>query len=208
MNTIGLVIATTMCLATVAISNNSEIDSNEENEIGVINTEFGTIVISFYEKEAPKHVESFKILARNGYFDGVTFHRIIPGFMIQGGDSNTRDKDRSKHGTGGHAGKFYGEGDESNSKTWTIPAEFSELSHTRGAVSMARTPDPNSAGSQFFICVEDVTRLDRQYSIFGRVISGMDVVDKIVNLERDVNDNPLKRVEMTVSISNINDLEK
>ncbi|MEE9189237.1 MAG: peptidylprolyl isomerase [Candidatus Neomarinimicrobiota bacterium] len=190
------------------MSNNNASDNEDENEVGVINTEFGTIEISFYEKEAPKHVESFKILAKDGYFDGVTFHRIIPGFMIQGGDPNTLNEDRSLHGSGGHAGKFYGIGDENDPNTWNIPAEFNELSHTRGAVSMARTNIPNSAGSQFFICVKDVTRLDRQYSIFGRVISGMDVVDKIVKQERDNNDNPLKRVEMTVSITNTEDLEK
>lgn len=208
MNSIGLVLVTAMCLVTVAMSNNNASDNEDENEVGVINTEFGTIVISFYEKEAPKHVKSFKILAKDGYFDGVTFHRIIPGFMIQGGDPNTLNEDRSLHGSGGHAGKFYGIGDENDPNTWNIPAEFNELSHTRGAVSMARTNVPNSAGSQFFICVKDVTRLDKQYSIFGRVISGMDVVDKIVKQERDNNDNPLKRVEMTVLITNTEDLEK
>jgi cyclophilin family peptidyl-prolyl cis-trans isomerase len=208
MKSIELVIATTVCLLTFAFGNDSKSDNKGEKEHGVINTEFGAIVISFYEKEAPMHVESFKIHAKNGYFDGIIFHRVIPGFVIQGGDPNTRGEDRSQHGTGGRAGKFFGIGDENDPNTWTIPAEFSELSHTRGAVSMARTPEPNSAGSQFFICVDDVTRLDQQYSIFGRVISGIDVVDKIVELERDKNDNPLKRVEMTVSVTNIEGLEK
>lgn len=169
-------------------------------EGAVISTEFGDITLEFFDDVAPKHVESFKILARQGYFDGTTFHRVIPGFVIQGGDPNSRLADRSQHGEGGHAGKYFGLGDENDPNTWTIPAEFNDRPHIRGALSMARTPDPNSAGSQFFICVNDVHRLDHQYTVFGKVISGMDVVDRIVSVPRDERDNPKEPIPMTVKI--------
>jgi peptidyl-prolyl cis-trans isomerase B (cyclophilin B) len=171
-----------------------------DKDHAVINTKHGEIIIEFFDKIAPMHVESFKILANENYFNGTTFHRVIPNFVIQGGDPNSRLEDRTKHGTGGRAGKYYGVGEEENPETWTIPAEFSDMPHNRGAVSMARTPDPNSASSQFFICVDNVNRLDNQYTVFGQVIKGMKVVDKIVNLPRDERDNPLESVPMTVQI--------
>ncbi|NOZ74961.1 MAG: peptidylprolyl isomerase [FCB group bacterium] len=173
-------------------------------EGAIISTEFGDITLEFFEDVAPKHVESFKILAKQGYFDGTTFHRVIPGFVIQGGDPNSRLADRTQHGEGGHAGKYFGLGDETNPDTWTIPAEFNDRPHVRGALSMARTPDPNSAGSQFFICVNDVNRLDHKYTVFGRVISGMDVVDRIVSVPRDERDNPRDPIPMTVKIVPLN----
>ncbi|MEM3086652.1 MAG: peptidylprolyl isomerase [Halobacteria archaeon] len=151
-------------------------------EVAVIETDFGKIVFRFLPDKAPGHVENFKKLARSGFYDGTAFHRVIPGFMIQGGDPNSRSDDRSRHGTGGPG--------------YTIPAEFNDVSHVRGVVSMARSSDPNSAGSQFFVVVADSTFLDRQYSAFGRVVEGMEVADKIVNLPRDSRDNPLQKAVM------------
>jgi peptidyl-prolyl cis-trans isomerase B (cyclophilin B) len=148
----------------------------------VIETKFGNITVDFLPEIAPKTVENFKKLAGQCFYDGTTFHRVIPGFMIQGGDPNSRSTDRSRHGTGGPG--------------YNIKAEFSRERHTRGAVSMARSSDPDSAGSQFFIVVADAPHLDMQYTIFGRVSSGMDVVDKIVSVSRDARDNPLEKVEM------------
>ena len=116
------------------------------------------------------------------FYDGTIFHRVIPGFMIQGGDPNSKSEDRSSHGTGGPG--------------YTIKAEFNDTPHDRGVLSMARSQDPNSAGSQFFIVVKDSHFLDGQYTAFGRVISGMDVADKIVDSPRDPRDNPNDRIEM------------
>jgi peptidyl-prolyl cis-trans isomerase B (cyclophilin B) len=154
----------------------------------VIETKFGPIEIEFLNDKAPGHVKNFLDLARKGFYDGTTFHRVIPGFMIQGGDPNTKDPNgsRARHGTGGPG--------------HTVKAEFNDTSHKRGIVSMARSSDPNSAGSQFFICVADALFLDRQYSAFGRVVSGMDAADKIVNAPRDRADNPNERIEMKVRV--------
>ncbi|MFQ6010805.1 MAG: peptidylprolyl isomerase [Nitrososphaerales archaeon] len=150
-------------------------------------TKLGRIVIKFSPDVAPVHVENFKKLAREGFYNGTTFHRVIPGFMIQGGDPNSKDDDRSNDGRGGPG--------------YTINAEFSDVSHKRGIVSMARSSDPNSAGSQFFIVVTDATSLDGQYSVFGEVIEGLEVVDAIVSQPRDPNDNPFEKVSMNVSIT-------
>ncbi|CAI2719114.1 peptidylprolyl isomerase [Nitrospina watsonii] len=152
------------------------------NITAVLETVHGTIELEFFEDKAPGHVKNFKDLAEKAFYDGTTFHRVIPGFMIQGGDPNSRDEDRSKHGTGGPG--------------YNIDAEFNDVSHKRGTVSMARAQDPNSAGSQFFIVVNDSTFLDRQYTAFGQVTSGMDVADKIVGEPRDGNDNPHNRMEI------------
>lgn len=127
----------------------------------------GQFEIVFFPEVAPNHVANFVSLAKKGFYDGVTFHRVLDGFMAQGGDPT---------GTGG-GGPGY-----------TIPAEFSSLPHHRGTLSMARTPDPDSAGSQFFICFADCPMLDNQYTVFGEVVNGMDVVDKIT--KRDPNSNP------------------
>jgi peptidyl-prolyl cis-trans isomerase B (cyclophilin B) len=154
----------------------------------VIETRFGEIELEFLSDKAPGHVKNFLDLARKGFYDGSTFHRVIPGFMIQGGDPNTKDKtaSRDRHGTGGPG--------------YSIKAEFNDTPHKRGVVSMARSNDPNSAGSQFFVVVKDSNFLDRQYTAFGRVTRGMDVADQIVNAPRDARDNPKDRVDMKVRV--------
>lgn len=152
----------------------------------VIHTDFGDILLRFFPAEAPNHVRNFLDLAQKGFYDGTTFHRVIPGFMIQGGDPNSRNADRRLHGTGGPG--------------YRVRAEFNKRPHKRGTLSMARSQDPDSAGSQFFICVADAGFLDGQYTVFGEVVDGMKAVDAIVSQERDSRDNPVKRVEMTVKI--------
>jgi peptidyl-prolyl cis-trans isomerase B (cyclophilin B) len=173
-------------------------DTVMEKDIAVITTKFGDIKLEFFDDIAPKHVESFKLHAQNGYYDGTTFHRVIPGFMIQGGDPLTKSEDKSRHGTGGNAAKFFGIGSEDSESTWDLPAEFSTTTHTRGILSMARSQNPDSGGSQFFICVADANFLDNQYTVFGKVVSGMEVVDAIVSAPRDARDNPDDRIEMKV----------
>jgi peptidyl-prolyl cis-trans isomerase B (cyclophilin B) len=154
----------------------------------VIETKFGEIELEFLPDKAPGHVKNFVELAKKGFYDGTTFHRVIPGFMIQGGDPKTRDASapRGMHGTGGPG--------------YTIKAEFNDTSHKRGVVSMARSNDPDSAGSQFFICVADAAFLDRQYTAFGRVVRGMEVADRIVGSPRDGRDNPNERIDMKVRV--------
>lgn len=152
----------------------------------VIETSYGNIEIEFFPDLAPGHVENFLKLAGEGFYDGTIFHRVIPGFMVQGGDPNTTSTDRSGHGMGGPGS--------------TIKAEFSDRPHIRGIISMARSGHPDSAGSQFFIVVKDSPFLNGQYTVFGQVTSGMDVVDKIVDLPRDGSDNPDERVEMKVKV--------
>jgi peptidyl-prolyl cis-trans isomerase B (cyclophilin B) len=154
----------------------------------VLKTPLGDIEIEFFPDKAPGHVKNFLDLARKGFYDGTTFHRVIPGFMIQGGDPNTRDPkgSRGQHGTGGPG--------------YTIKAEFNDTSHKRGIVSMARAQDPNSAGSQFFIVVRDSNFLDGNYTAFGQVVRGMEVADKIVNSARDPRDNPNERIDMKVTV--------
>lgn len=172
----------------------------EEPKVAVISTMFGDMVVEFFPDVAPMHVESFTALANEKYFDGTTFHRVIPGFVIQGGDPNSKDTDRSNDGTGGRAGKYFGLGKKDDPNTWLIPQEFNERPHNRGALSMARTNDPNSASSQFFICVDNVNQLDNKYTVFGQVIEGMEVADMIVSSERDPRDNPIDRIEMQIRI--------
>lgn len=143
-----------------------------------IETDYGTIEIALYPDKAPKHVEAIKKLANEGFYDGIRFHRVIPNFMIQGGDPTSKDPTkRHLHGTGGPG--------------FNIEAEFNDVSHKRGICSMARSQHPDSAGSQFFICVADCPFLDGQYTVWGNVVNGMDVADKIVALQRDHNDNPI-----------------
>lgn len=154
----------------------------------IIKTKFGDIEMKLFPDVAPKHVENFIKLAKSGFYNGTIFHRVIPGFMIQGGDPNT--KDSLKKDTYGQGGPGY-----------SVKAEFSDIPHKRGIVSMAREPQgPDTAGSQFFIVVEDSRFLDNKYSVFGEVIKGIGVADKIVNLPRDERDNPKERVEVTVTI--------
>jgi peptidyl-prolyl cis-trans isomerase B (cyclophilin B) len=154
----------------------------------VIKTKFGDMEIVFFPDKAPSHVQNFVKLAKSGYYNGTIFHRVIPGFMIQGGDPNTKDpKKPETYGLGGPSEK--------------LKAEFNDTPHRRGIVSMARTNDPNSAGSQFFIVVKDSNFLDGQYTVFGEVVKGMDVADKIVNLPRNPrNDLPNERVEIAVAV--------
>lgn len=152
----------------------------------VIETRFGNIELTFFPDVAPNHVDNFIQLARKGFYDGTTFHRVIPGFMIQGGDPNSKDPDRSRHGMGDPG--------------YTLKAEFNERSHKKGTLSMARSRNPDSAGSQFFICVADTPWLDKQYTVFGKVVSGMEVAEEIVKQPRDRQDNPNERIEMKVKI--------
>lgn len=147
----------------------------------------GEIVLKFFPDVAPNHVKNFIKLAKEKFYDGTTFHRVIPGFMIQGGDPNSKSPDRSSHGMGG--------------PDYRVKAEFNSRPHKRGILSMARSNDPDSASSQFFICVADAHFLDWKYTVFGEVVSGMDVADKIVNVKRDSRDNPLERVEITVTVA-------
>ena len=172
----------------------------KETEVAVISTKYGEMIVEFFPDVAPMHVESFVALANEKYFDGTTFHRVIPDFVIQGGDPNSKLENRSLHGTGGRAGKFFGIGDENDSSTWLIPQEFNSIAHEKGVLSMARTNDPNSASSQFFVCHGDPSFLDNNYTVFGKVIQGLEVIDSIANVEKDMNDNPLEKIEMTVKM--------
>jgi len=140
-------------------------DSNA-NEVAVIKTSEGEMVVQFWTNAAPKTIENFKKLARDGFYDGTIFHRIIKGFMIQGGDPNSKDPAKeSSYGAGGPGYK--------------INAEFNDFPHVRGVISMARENDPDSAGSQFFICLGSIPRLDHKYTTFGKLIKGDDVLGKI-----------------------------
>ena len=159
---------------------------NASNEVAIIKTSEGEMVIEFWSDAAPKTVENFKKLARSGFYDGTTFHRIVKGFMIQGGDPNS--KDPAKENSYGQGGPGY-----------KVKAEFNNHSHERGVISMARGPDPDSAGSQFFICLAPAPRLDGQYTTFGKLIKGDDVLEKIGDTpvtrnSRGENSKPTKRV--------------
>jgi peptidyl-prolyl cis-trans isomerase B (cyclophilin B) len=153
----------------------------------IIKTKFGDMYIVFFPEKAPKHVENFTALAKSGFYNGTIFHRVIPGFMIQGGDPNTKDLNKPE---------TYGQGGPSQ----RLKAEFNDIPHRRGILSMARTSDPNSAGSQFFIVVKDSNFLDGQYTVFGEVVKGMEVADKIVSLPKNSRDLPTERAEMTVVV--------
>jgi len=148
----------------------------------IIETNHGKIVLNLLPDNAPETVRSFIKLVESKFYDGTLFHRVIPGFMIQGGDPNSKLPDKSKWGIGGPG--------------YNLKAEFNSRSHLRGIVSMARSTDPNSAGSQFFIVTTDSTFLDNQYTVFAEVIEGIEVADTIVNLQRNENDCPLQEVKM------------
>lgn len=143
--------------------------------VAVIETNFGTIKFKFFPEQAPNHCRNFIKLAQMGFYNNLTFHRVIKGFMIQGGDPRG-------DGTGGPG--------------WTVKAEFNNLPHLKGTVSMARAQDPNSAGSQFFICLDRQEFLDGKYTVFGQVISGQEVVDQIGSLPTDHRDKPLRDAVM------------
>jgi len=159
---------------------------NSTNEVAVIKTSEGEMIAEFWPDVAPNTVENFKKLARSGFYDGTAFHRIVKGFMIQGGDPLTKDPAKESR---------YGTGDPG----YKIKAEFNDRSHERGVLSMARSSDPDSAGSQFFICLANVSRLDHQYTAFGKLIKGDDVLEKIGNTEVTMSNSgerskPTKRV--------------
>jgi cyclophilin family peptidyl-prolyl cis-trans isomerase len=150
----------------------------------VIETSMGNITVQLADDKAPKHSANFRKLAKEGFYVGTTFHRVIPGFMIQGGDPNSKDSDRANDGLGGPG--------------YTIDAEIG-LPHERGVLAAARqgdalNPQRKSNGSQFYITVAPASFLDGQYSVFGKVVKGMEVVDKIVAVPRDRNDNPVEKV--------------
>ncbi|HVT04711.1 MAG TPA: peptidylprolyl isomerase [Thermoanaerobaculia bacterium] len=170
--------------------------SEYADKVAELNTSQGPIAIRFFPDVAPNHVRNFIDLAQKGYYNGTKFHRVIPGFMIQGGDPNTKTADTSSWGTGG-SGKY-------------LKAEFNAVHHVRGIVSMARSQNPDSASSQFFVCVADATAsLDGKYSAFGQVVSGMDVADKIVSGKVTVNDRPVDPVEIkSVTIRDAKEGEK
>ncbi len=157
-----------------------------DDSLVVIETTKGTIQIELFTEQAPKHSDNFKKLAREGFYNGTIFHRVIPGFVVQGGDPNSRSEDRALHGRGGPG--------------YTIPAEIG-IDHKRSYVAAARlgdqvNPERESSGSQFYICLTDLPNLDGAYTVFGRVVEGMDVVDAIAQVETDMNDNPVERIEM------------
>jgi peptidyl-prolyl cis-trans isomerase B (cyclophilin B) len=163
-----ILLALVFAIATVACGENKDAASppSSQNEVAVIKTSEGDMVVQFWTDAAPNTIENFKKLAKQGFYNGTIFHRIVKGFMIQGGDPNSKDPSKeAKYGEGGPGYK--------------IKAEFNDHSHERGVISMAREPDPDSAGSQFFICLAPVTRLDHQYTTFGKLIKGDDVLTKI-----------------------------
>ena len=151
---------------------------------GVIETRLGTIVIEFFPDEAPRHVDNWKSLAREGFYDGTLFHRVSRGYVVQGGDPKSKDSDPWNDGTGGPG--YY------------LDEEFNEIPHVAGIVSMARAENVNSAGSQFFICLGDIPLLDHQFTVFGRVVEGMDVVYEIASLplRSDIPERPVDPVAM------------
>jgi peptidyl-prolyl cis-trans isomerase B (cyclophilin B) len=180
-------VASTLVAAAVAAEEKKEtFPMSNSNEVAVIKTNEGEMVVEFWTDAAPNTIENFKKLARQGFYDGTIFHRIVKGFMIQGGDPNS--KDTAKESSYGQGGPGY-----------EIKAEFNNHSHDRGVLSMARGPNPDSAGSQFFICLAPVRRLDGQYTTFGKLIKGGDVLEKIGNtpVERNTQgemSKPTKRV--------------
>jgi peptidyl-prolyl cis-trans isomerase B (cyclophilin B) len=156
----------TLLLAAATVGAEENKPASSQNEVAVIKTSEGDMVVQFWTDAAPNTIENFKKLAKQGFYNGTIFHRIVKGFMIQGGDPNSKDPNKeAKYGEGGPGYK--------------IKAEFNDHSHERGVISMAREPDPDSAGSQFFICLGSVTRLDHQYTTFGKLIKGDDVLTKI-----------------------------
>lgn len=159
----------------------------EGADIAILDTAKGRIVVRFFPEKAPLHVANFLKLAKSGFYDGTKFHRTIPGFMIQGGDPNTKTNDRATWGMGG--------------PPENVKAEFNDVLHTRGILSMARSQDPDSAGSQFFLMHQAYPSLDGQYTAFGMILSGMDVVDKIVSgpTEGDMAKNPVAITKITLA---------
>jgi peptidyl-prolyl cis-trans isomerase B (cyclophilin B) len=154
------------------------------SEQAVLKTSYGDMTVAFWPDVAPKTVENFKKLARKGFYDGTAFHRIIKGFMVQGGCPNTKEGEKGMPGTGGPG--------------YMIKAEFNGKPHVRGVLSMARSASPDSAGSQFFICHGDARFLDRQYTAFGELVSGEEVLEKIANVPTSGSEksSPVERVAL------------
>jgi len=160
-------------VATVFLLKGASIMAADTDQVAVVETKFGKMVIEFYDKDAPKTVANFKKLAKDSFYDGTAFHRIMAGFMIQGGDPLSKNPDNPNVGTGGPG--------------YHIAAEFNTNKHVLGVVSMARSSDPDSAGSQFFICLGDATFLDGKYTAFGKLIAGVDVLKKIGGVPTKMN---------------------
>ena len=172
---LALTLATTLSVRSFAADEKKAAD-----EVAVVKTSMGTMVLEFFPDVAPKHVENFKTLAKKGFYDGTAFHRVIKGFMIQGGDPLTKDEaNQARWGTGDPGYK--------------IKAEFNDKPHVRGTLSMARAQDPDSAGSQFYICHGDPRFLDKQYTAFGKLIKGDDVLEKIATTPTRPGDRPVTR---------------
>lgn len=186
MNKILVLILCTICLLTVNIMSTTAGETIYVIKVKQGNTELGTMELKLWPDVAPLHAAFFEARVKEGYYNGSAFHRVIPGFMIQGGDPNSKNQPRDTWGTGGYPEK--------------VKAEFNNKKHSRGVLSAARTNDPNSFGGQFFICVADASFLDNKYTAFGEVIKGMEVADAIVNSPRDSRDNPLEKIEMTITV--------
>jgi peptidyl-prolyl cis-trans isomerase B (cyclophilin B) len=184
---IGLIVGMGLMVSAGLAEAGEKVSAKAEQTKVVIKTKFGDMEVKFFPEKAPNHVQNFLKLAKSGFYDKTIFHRVIPGFMIQGGDPNTKDPNKPEtYGMGGPADR--------------LKAEFNDVPHRRGILSMARTNDPNSAGSQFFIVVKDSNFLDGQYTVFGEVVKGIEVADKIVSLPRNGRDLPNERVEITVVV--------
>ena len=175
---------------TSAQAESSKLSASELRKLSkttaIIETKFGKMKVKFYPEKAPNHVKNFIKLAKDGFYDGTLFHRVIPGFVIQGGDPNTKGSNTMTYGMGGPG--------------YTVDAEFNDISHQKGILSMARSNHPDSAGSQFFIVVGNASSLDGKYSVFGELTSGLEVAETIVAQPRDSRDMPRDKVEMKVII--------
>ena len=173
----------------------AQVEDGPQAELAKIETNMGTILFRFFDEAAPNHVKNFKKLTREKFYNGCTFHRVIAGFLIEGGDPDFRDSEYSN--------------DNEHWPNYTLESEISDLSHIRGVVAMDHCSGlPNSSGSEFFIVLEKSPDLDGHYTIFGKVISGMDVADKIAAVQRNRLNNPLEKVVMKkVSIINLTEAE-
>ena len=197
MNNIIILLAVTILLASFTNYSFAQIGHTYDDPVAILETNQGNVVIEFFPNDAPNHVENFINLSLTGFYDGTLFHRIIPGFMIQGGDPNTIDGDPNTWGTGG--------------PSRSIDAEFNSIKHERGIISMARSADPNSAGSQFFIVHKASNFLDEQYTVFGRIVTdeSFQTLDKIAGVTTGTSDRPIDpdQVKITkVSIANRSDI--
>jgi len=183
LNKVVIILAVTLLL--VSFGNQSFAQSSEK--LVILETNLGTIVIEFFSEDAPNHIDNFIGLTESGFYDGTIFHRIIPGFMIQGGDPNTINGDPNTWGTGG--------------PSTSVNAEFNSIKHNRGIVSMARSADPNSGGSQFFIVHKNSNFLDEQYTVFGRIATeeSFQTLDKIISVEIGSSDRPIDSEQVKIT---------